>query len=305
MQRWRLYTAIVVLLAFSYPHGPASAGDSNPDTNLIVHYPVNKYAPLHQHQGEYFFDVLKLALDKSGVPYQFDFFVFPMVKQSRTIQFLKQKELDIFWLTTTQEREEELRPIRIPLFRGLLGLRIPFVNAATPNVLANVKEVSALKEKYAGQGFGWPDSDVLAHHKFRLVTVNQTEQLFTMLLKKRIDYYPRSVMEIWGEVEATEQLSLAVDQHIALYYPMAVYFFVNKDNDALYEAVSKGLETAIADGSFKQVFNQHFASALARAEFHKRTLFQITNPFLPPQTPISESRYWITPEELLSHSQDE
>lgn len=93
----------------------------------------------------------------------------------------------------------------------------------------------------------------------------------------------------------SEELGLVVDKHIALYYPMAVYFFVNKDDDALYEAVSNGLETAIADGSFTQLFNQHFASVLARAEFHKRTLF---NPFLPPETPLAETRYWISTEAL-------
>ena len=298
MQKWRLYIAVVVPLIFMLSLRQVNAEQASADNDLVVHYPVNKYAPLYQHQGEYFFDVLKLALDKSGVPYRFDFFVLPMVNQNRTLQFLKQKELDIFWLTTTVEREEELRPIRIPLFRGLLGLRIPFVSAATPNTLAPIQEVDALKEKYAGQGYGWPDSEVLKFHKFRLMTVSQTEQLYTMLKKQRIDYFPRSVMEIWGEAEMSEELGLVVDKHIALYYPMAVYFFVNKDNDALYEAVSNGLETAIADGSFTQLFNQHFASALARAEFHKRTLFELPNPFLPPETPLAETRYWISTEAL-------
>ena len=96
LQKWRLYIAVVVPLIFMLSPRQVNATQGSADNDLVLHYPVNKYAPLYRHQGEFFFDVLKLAIDKSGVPYRFDFFVLPMVNQNRTLQLLKQKELDIF-----------------------------------------------------------------------------------------------------------------------------------------------------------------------------------------------------------------
>ncbi len=52
-----------------------------------------------------------------------------------------------------------------------------------------------------------------------------------------------------GELEDASRagLHLAIDQHVALHYPAAFYFFVSRQRPELAEAIRQGLEKAIAD----------------------------------------------------------
>lgn len=57
-------------------------------------------------------------------------------QQDRALKLLADKEIDILWTATSIGREREFRPIRIPIYRGLLGWRIALINAQNSNLLA-------------------------------------------------------------------------------------------------------------------------------------------------------------------------
>ncbi len=59
---------------------------------------------------------------------------------------------------------------------------------------------------------------------------------------------PAEVVVIDGELEDASRagLHLAIDQHVALHYPAAFYFFVSRQRPELAEAIRQGLEKAIA-----------------------------------------------------------
>ena len=257
-----------------------------------IRYPKVFVKSIYQNQLNYFAEVLKLALDKSGLAYDLEFVDIPDLAQTRSQWLIQQRYYDIHWLVSNSERESEMMPIRIPLYKGLLGLRIAFVNSTKKNLMENITGLDELKLLLVGQGRDWMDSRLLNFHQFKLIEASTTSALFEMLNINRIDYFPRSILEIDWESQQPEASGLSVDQHIALYYPEAVYFFVRKDNIELHDYVLKGLNTAISDGSFQQIFDRYFGETVVRAQLDKRRIFQLANPFLPPQTPLEDKRLW-------------
>lgn len=70
-------------------------------------------------------------------------------------------KIDVLWSMTTQEREAQLLPIRIPIDKGLLGWRIPLLRANRANLLAGATTLAGLHLWSAGQGHDWPDAEIL------------------------------------------------------------------------------------------------------------------------------------------------
>ncbi len=252
-------------------------------------------SPLYIKQSQYFFDLFQLALEKSGESFQIKTVSIPSsIPQGRSILLLQQDYYNVHWMTTNPERESLLLPIRIPLFKGLIGVRLMLIHRDTPNLFAYVKSVDQLKAFLAGQGRDWPDTQLLRQQGFRVQEATRADELIRMLSKKRLDYFPRSILEIWHEKQLFESLPIEIDQHIALHYPSAIYFFVTKENTSLHNAIERGLNKAIADGSFDELFDQYIGMDLKNSHFSKRTVINIPNPNMTKETPLTKSQYWFS-----------
>ncbi len=68
------------------------------------------------------------------------------------------QEPNIIWSSTSQELENQFRPIRIPLRKGLLGYRICLIAKDQQVKLDQVKTVEDLRKLTVGQGLAWGDS---------------------------------------------------------------------------------------------------------------------------------------------------
>ncbi|MBB5016969.1 hypothetical protein HNQ59_000231 [Chitinivorax tropicus] len=247
-------------------------------------------------RSRYSLKLLELALQKAGVDYTLQPSKLPM-QQGRALVMLEKGlgEVNITWSMTSIEREERLLPIRIPICRGLIGWRIALITADQPDLLAAVRTRADLAKLLAGQGHDWPDTTILRANRLPTLGVVGYQSLFKTLLARRYDYFPRSVSEIWAE--ASEQLSagIMVDPYIAIHYPAASYFFVNKQNLRLANWVHTGLERALADGSFEQLFQQEMRDSLIAARLDKRVIIELDNPLLPPATPLNRRELWYRP----------
>ena len=71
-----------------------------------------------------------------------------------------------------------------------------------------------------------------------------------------------------------------------------MYFFVKLDNQALAATIEQGLQKALADGSFLSLFGQFFQQHLKQMALERRTVIELTNPFLPPLTPLDNAALW-------------
>lgn len=219
------------------------------------------------------------------------------MQQSRSMRLLETGKLvDIVWTMTTAEREQSLRPIRIPIDRGLIGWRLLLIPKAKQQPFSTVTSAEELRRFNAGQGHDWPDTVVLQHNRLPLQTSTSYEGLFLMLERGHIDYFPRSVMEVWPELDSHHQREITVDRHVVLVYPAALYFFVHRDNAVLAEKIERGLRIAQQDGSWSYLFEQHYGEAIRRSELSQRKVIALTNPLLSPQTPLDHPSLWFSVE---------
>ena len=260
----------------------------------VVHYPRVEG---DGEPGEYGLALLQLALAKAGGNYCAEVSSVQM-QQNRALIELEARSgrVDVVGTMTSAERETRLLPVRIPMTRGLIGWRIGLVRADRQDLLQAVHGLDDLKQYTAGQGQDWPDLQILRHSGLPVQPFPVYSRLFGMLKAERIDWAPRSVNEIWREAE--RHPALAVDPHVVLRYPTADYFFVHRANTALAEEIRRGLEAALADGSFEKLFYAHYGPLIRQARLDKRVLINLPNPLLSPATPLQRKELWFTLDDL-------
>lgn len=237
---------------------------------------------------------LQLALDKAGSALRLEPSHYSMEQERALVNLEHNDRLDVAWSMTSHEREQRLLPVRIPLDKGLFGWRIALLPKDRAQLLKDVRNLDDLRQFSAGQGHDWPDSEILRGHGLPVRVSSSYGSLFRMLQAQRFDYFPRSVIEIWDELEHPRAKQLVVDPQVLLHYPTAMYFFFSRKRPELAETVRIGMEKAIADGSFERLFQQHFATSLQRAQLDQRQLIELHNPLLPSATPLQRRELWFT-----------
>ncbi|HSX71575.1 MAG TPA: hypothetical protein VLF16_11645, partial [Pseudomonas sp.] len=260
-----------------------------------VVYPLHSKGP---DPEAYVVELLRQALAKSGGDYQ------PRpshraMTQSRAEHSLERNDgaVQLMWTMTTRAREESLLPVRIPIYKGLIGWRVPLIRREDNRWLAKVKTLKDLRPMRFGQRADWPDTRILRDNGLQVITSQSYVSLFRMLDAGRFDLFPREVVVAWNEQArvAQEGLALEVDEHIALHYPSAFYFFTSRARADLAAGIERGLEAMIADGSFEALFQQYHGETLKRAGLGKRQIIELENLDLPAQTPFKRQELWYRP----------
>lgn len=244
--------------------------------------------------ADYALQMLDLALSKADQPYEVK------VKDGaystpRLRQDLIDGSIDVIWAATDQDMENNTLPVRVPLYKGLLGHRVLIVHQDNRDMFSNVRTFEDLKRYTFGQGYGWPDTEILAANGLDVVRVNKYNGLFYMIDGKRFDAFPRGIHEPWGEIAARPQLDLTVDDNIMLVYQMPYYLFVSPTRPNLAKTIEDGLKQAIADGSFDKVFFDYpmVQMVMEKAKLSGRRVFQLRNPSLPSATPLNDASLWL------------
>ena len=237
--------------------------------------------------------LLELALKQSGTDHRIRAYPRPMPQGAALSRLASGTGINVVWSMTSKDREEQLLPIRVPIDKGLFGYRIAFVREQNKGVISGVKGLADLRAFSAGQGYDWPDTSILQGNGLRVTTSTANEGLFAMLQAGRFDYFPRSILEIWDETALASKQQLVVEDKVLLHYPAAIYFFVNKKDGALAQAIENGLYKAIADGSFDALFYERFGDVIKRANLRGRVAIALNNPLLPAATPLARKALWL------------
>ena len=246
---------------------------------------------------DYFYKLLGRALS-IGSPgkYELQIVDASSLTQGRTLHLLANDYIDVFWMGTSVDREQQFYAIKIPLMRGLLGYRVSIVQEED---LSNFKTLSSklFKQKTACQGEHWPDSKILSYNKYTVLPVARFDVMFDMVSKGRCDYFPRALFEGYGELAIAQQRldNLAMLDDIIIHYPFPIYFFVNKENAALGQLIEDGLEQMIDSGEFNSFMQNHEVTehAFPLDKWQNKQIFKLENPLLPKSTDTSNARYWI------------
>lgn len=248
-------------------------------------------------RADYPLALLRLCESRPGAQFTLQASRFHAQQGRNLKQLAKGQGLDILWTLTSNEREQELLPIRIPIDRGLIGWRLLLIRDRDAASFVGIKHREDLAVLRAGQGHDWPDVPVLRENHLRVSTSTTYSGLFQMLALGHIQYFPRSVTEIWPELQRHKNLSLMIENNLVIHYPAALYFFVNKANVRLAKTIEDCLVEATQDKSLRTLFNSYFSEILKRAQLSKRRIIHLSNPTLPSATPIAKSEYWYSPTE--------
>jgi hypothetical protein len=245
---------------------------------------------------EYRWKLLELALshaqttDKATrlVPYAED------ITQNRGIQLLQTGGIDVIALGTNAEREAKMLPIKIDILRGIVGFRVFVIRADDQARIARMDEPSLRKELTFGLNSQWADLPIMRANGFTVETSSSYENLFGMLVAKRFDAFPRGLNEAGRELGERRLAypQLAVEQTKALYFPFPVYFWVNNNNTALAQRIERGLTAALADGSFRKLFETYHATEIAQLAKEKRQVIRLNNTILPAGTVAPDTHWW-------------
>lgn len=220
--------------------------------------------------------------------------------EERIVSLLQDKKLDVVWYATTNDLEDRLLPIRICIYRGLLGQRVLMIKRGNQYKFDGIKTLDDLKKVSLGQGRFWADTNVLTANGLNVTKVLKYDGLFYMLDGDRFDALPRGVHEPWAEMKSRPQLALDVEKNLLLSYVNPFYFFVNKQNTQLAADIERGMRIALEDGSFDEYFlnDPTVKDVIANANLQDRTIIKLSNPSLPPKTPVNEKILWFDPYDL-------
>lgn len=243
---------------------------------------------------DYFTELLELALSYTpNKNYKLGFYNQDIPKLRAFSMIAQSKGIDLIAAGSNMAREEVLMPIRIPLLKGLFGWRIPLIHKDDQALFSSPNSIEKFRDFSAGQMLNWSDTAVLESNGVTVVKGANYQGLFQMLATKRFDYFPRSILEIDEELLCNSHLPLVKDKNILIHYPTAYYYYVAKDNLELADDLKHGLEQAISDGRFNQLFSRYYGEEVEQVRSEKRNIIQLANPFLPEKTPFEREELWL------------
>lgn len=260
---------------------------------LNVVYPQIEERPA----SDYGYQVLALALAKSGVPYRLQLSRLPM-NLKRAQAEIQAGTVSVVDFGTSRDAEQNLRAVYFPIDRGLSGYRLFIIHRESASVFAKVRALGDLRSLTAGQGPGWPDAQILSAAGIPVVTA-QFERLFAMVDARRFDFYPLGVEEVYGFLDRYRAVApnSIVEPELAIHYPFARLFFVRSDNAALHDALLTGLKRAFADGSLQHLLddNLQFSEGLRQSQLKHRRIIEIDNPLLSDAFRAIPKSYFLNP----------
>ena len=270
----RLCSAILVLLSLGY----SLTTEANNVVNLAI-----EQRPLYK-RDYYLHELLAAALRASNYQAEInEVLVHP--HQQRTLLMLDEKQADVFWSMTSPEREHLAIAVKVPLFKGYIGKRAFLTKRAFLPRFKDLKTKQDLAQFSAIQGHDWPDTKILAQNGLTVRPLANYQAMFSLVIRGRVDYFPRSFIEVISEMEQIKSDDLAIVPDLYISYPTAFYFFVSNHKPELAEALLKGLKVMKSTGEFEQLFASYFAEDLAKLPFKEGEVIEIKldNDYFQPQ----------------------
>jgi len=239
--------------------------------------------PLYK-RDDYLNELLLKALEAAQFPVKINkVLVHP--HQQRTLLRLDANQADIYWSMTSPEREQLAIAVPVPLFKGYIGKRALLTKRSFLPRFTQLKNKRDLAQFTAIQGHDWPDTKILAQNGLSVRPLANYQAMFSLVIAGRVDYFPRSFIEVMSELEQINDERLVIVPDVYISYPTAFYFFVSHRKPALAKALLKGLQTMQASGEFDEMFNRYFAEGLASLPFKEGNTLEIAleNEYFQPQ----------------------
>ncbi len=220
-----------------------------------------------------------------------------VMQRERALRELEHgRTINLIWVSMSVHDERRLRPIRIPIYRGLIGYRVLLIRKDRQPDFDKINTLDQLKTMTGGQGFGWVDTGILRDAGLHIET-STYDSLFEMTQAGRIDYFPRGVVEAGLELQARHATDpdLVVERHLLLVYRSDFIFYTSKRDEQLAQTIEAGLRAAYRDGSYERLFRSfsYIRQALDEIRPGRRTVIYLDNPYLSQADRDISNAYWL------------
>ncbi|KZN40427.1 substrate-binding periplasmic protein [Pseudoalteromonas luteoviolacea] len=195
--------------------------------------------------------------------------------QQRTLMALSKGRVDLHWSMTSPAREKLAIAVKFPLFDGLIGKRVLVIHKAHYEQFKSITELAQLSRYTAVQGHDWPDTKILASNGLEVKPIANYQAMFDMVLAKKADYFPRSIVEAQSELASQNNPALMIVPDYYLSYPARFYFFVNKENPELATKLAQGLKKMRESGAYHDLLVRYFDIDMLSSSH----MLPLTNPF--------------------------
>lgn len=176
---------------------------------------------------------------------------------------------------------QALRHIHFPVELGALGWRICFVHRDNQAKIAATTTLKDLTQYSIVQGANWSDNAILRANGFKVLELVDFSNLIKMVASKRADLFCRGFNELPAELDYLVTFkNITYDQSFVLVYKMPLFFYLNKENEALALRLEQGLAIAYKDGSIYKLWLDYFKTSIEFSKFPTRKLFLLENPNL-------------------------
>ncbi|MBU1002662.1 MAG: transporter substrate-binding domain-containing protein [Proteobacteria bacterium] len=237
----------------------------------------------------YYKALIELALEKSGVQADVSVLRYPPSQLSNTELVMQSHDAYVIAAGTNAQFERQMLAVRVPIYLGLgSGYRIMLIRKNAQQRLSKVRTLKDLRAFSVGQGQGWSDIPLLENAGLTVVQAPQYRDLFPMLAWGRFDLFSRGLFEVYPEYESyrAEFPTLAVEEHLVVVYPFAIFFFVSREHQELQQALEQGLSKAYASGELQDLLmaQPSLSDALNRARLESRVRIDLPAYGLTPET---------------------
>jgi len=242
-------------------------------------------------------DVLRLALAASPEPWRsmrIDAASAEAVTQGRTELLLQDGHADIGAFGVSAQRLARLRPIRIDLLKGLIGLRMLVVRHEDSERFGHMTDEEILHKVRYGTHQQWADVPIMQANGMQLELVSNSNKLYQMLATGRFEALSRGANEILGELRANAELAphLTIESAHSLYYDYPVWFWVRHGNEPLAQALETGLHNILRDGSFRELFLEKHKAEIDFVRKSRRRVIRLTSLALAEAIEPPDTSWW-------------
>jgi len=153
-----------------------------------------------------------------------------LMTRARTLRELEQGvDVHVMAEAPKPEWDARLLSVRIPIRKGIQGYRLFLIKKRDQARLNAISSFDAFINVPTGSGVGWSTTRVLKDNKFNVITGNNYDGLFGMLMLDRFTTFGRGINEAFDELAQHKQQypELAIDEKFLLFIPLPTYFFVS------------------------------------------------------------------------------
>lgn len=238
---------------------------------------------IYNNKEAHNYEVIQRALEVTELefgPFIFEEVVLSMNADRMLKSTSKGELINIAIMPANKEWDSVAIPIRIPVRMGLLNYRLLVVNNEDLPKFEKINTLDELNKFSAGLLKNWITTKIYQVNSLNVTKVSNLNSLFLMLHKRRIDYIPRTIYEVYDDLnnQNVEEDNLVIEPNIVLHIPMHAFIYVSQTNPRLAKRFQRGLSKLLESGELKDILYKYYGAEILKAKLKQRKVIYIENP---------------------------